>query len=683
VAASVTTTQPTCAVATGTITVTAPLGAYQYNIDGGAYQASVTFAGVAAGSHSIRVRSNTDNTCISSPTSVTVNTQPSAPPAPSASTTVQPTCSVATGTIVVTAPTGSTYEYNIDGGAYQASVTFAGVAAGSHSIRVRSTTDNTCISSPTSVTVNAQPLTPTDPTLGSIIQPTCTVATGSVVLNGLPSTGAWTLTRTPGGTTTTGTGTSIIISGLATGTYTFTVTNASGCISSISANVVIDAQPLTPTAPAVGAITNPTCTVATGSVVLNGLPSTGTWTLTRTPGSATTTGTGTSTTISEITSGTYTFTVTNASGCTSTASANVVIDAQPLTPTAPTDGSITQPTCTVATGSVVLNGLPSTGAWTLTRTPGGTTTTGTGTSTTISGLAAGTYTFNVTNASGCISSASANVFIDAQPLTPTAPAIGTITQPTLNVPTGSVVLNGLPVTGIWTLIRTPGGTITAGTGTSANISGLTAGTYTFTVTNASGCISPASAIIGLYTLKLYDSNNKIIQTNDTIKINTSDAGSVSINVESNTGWTVSDNSLWLKAVKESSTSKINVTFMENISAKDKVASLKVTYTLNPEMVVYLRQKARVSHLNESKFENVKIYPNPASDFVYLDFGEEEFGEIKITVANIQGHIISIKDYYDLIPNQIIEFDVSGIPTGQYFISIGDGINQKAFQMIKY
>jgi len=60
---------------------------------------------------------------------------------------------------------------------------------------------------------------------------------------------------------------------------------------------------------------------------------------------------------------------------------------------APTVGAITQPTCTTATGSVVLSGLPTN--WTLTRSPGSITTTGTGTSTTISGLAAGTYTYTV------------------------------------------------------------------------------------------------------------------------------------------------------------------------------------------------------------------------------------------------------------------------------------------------
>ncbi|OXA72792.1 hypothetical protein B0A67_06170, partial [Flavobacterium aquidurense] len=85
--------------------------------------------------------------------------------------------------------------------------------------------------------------TPSAPTVGIITHPTCTVATGSVVLNGLPS-GNWTITRSPGNLTTTGTGSSWTVSGLAVGNYTFTVTNADGCISPASGNVVINAQPV-------------------------------------------------------------------------------------------------------------------------------------------------------------------------------------------------------------------------------------------------------------------------------------------------------------------------------------------------------------------------------------------------------------------------------------------------------
>ncbi|MBS7787964.1 gliding motility-associated C-terminal domain-containing protein, partial [Flavobacterium sp. CYK-55] len=160
--------------------------------------------------------------------------------------------------------------------------------------------------------------------------------------------------------------------------------------------------------------TQPTCAVATGSVELTGLP-TGTWTIN--PGNIS--GTGTSTTVSGLATGSYNFTVTNSEGCTSSASAEVVINAQPQTPSAPVAGTVTQPTCAVATGSVELTGLP-TGTWTIN--PGNIS--GTGTSTTVSGLAAGSYNFTVTNSEGCTSSASAEVVINAQPQTPSEPISG-------------------------------------------------------------------------------------------------------------------------------------------------------------------------------------------------------------------------------------------------------------------
>jgi hypothetical protein len=457
----------------------------------------------------------------------------------------------------------------------------------------------------------------------------------------------------------------------------------SGCISAASGNVVINAQPATPAAPVVGTITHPTCTVATGSMILSGLPATGTWTLTRTPGGTTTSGTGTSTTISGLSAETYTYIVANASGCTSPVSANAVINSQPSTPAAPTIGTITHPTCAVATGSAVLNGLPATGTWTLTRTPGGISSSATGTSTTVSGIPAGTFTFTVTNAVGCTSSASGNAIINAQPPTPAPPVIGTITQPTLSAPTGSVVLSGLPAAGSWTLTRDPGGTITAGSGASTTISGLAAGTYTFTVTNSYGCTSLASSAVGLFTLKLYGPDQKLLHSNDIIKLDNSDAGSFSISVESNTDWTVNENSLWLKAVKESSSSKITVTYLENISAKDKIGAVRISYTSNPDFVVNIQQKARASHLNQSKFENVKVYPNPADDFVYLNFGKEEFEKVFISITNVQGFKLSAEEYADITPDQIISLNISRLPVGQYLINIGDGIQSKSFHLIKY
>ncbi|WP_321997468.1 PA14 domain-containing protein [Draconibacterium orientale] len=75
-------------------------------------------------------------------------------------------------------------------------------------------------------------------------------------------------------------------------------------------------------------------------------------------------------------------------------SAQVVVKSVPSVPTV---GTVTQPDCSSSSGSVVLNGLPSTGTWILTQNPGGTMYTGVGASTTITGLTENDYTFTVTH----------------------------------------------------------------------------------------------------------------------------------------------------------------------------------------------------------------------------------------------------------------------------------------------
>lgn len=103
----------------------------------------------------------------------------------------------------------------------------------------RIVTSGSCVSTSlvTAITINATAV----PIIGTITQPSCAISTGSVVLNGLPTYGTWTITRsgTSSGTTT-GTASSATISGLAVGNYTFTV-SVSSCVSSATANVPINA----------------------------------------------------------------------------------------------------------------------------------------------------------------------------------------------------------------------------------------------------------------------------------------------------------------------------------------------------------------------------------------------------------------------------------------------------------
>jgi hypothetical protein len=497
-----TVTQPTCLTPTGTVELSGlPAGSWTVTATpGGATldgaTTSTTFTGLAPGTNYTFAVTNSDGCTSTSSSSVTINPVPGAPTAPVVGTITQPTCTVSTGSVELNGLPSGSWTLTMNPGAVNTNssgttTSISPLAAGTYTFTV--TNDLGCTSpSSVDVVINAQPTTPTAPVLGTVTQPTCTEATGSVAISGLPS-GSWTITASPGGATQDGSGTTEIFSGLNPSTnYTFTVTNAYGCTSAVSTtSALINPQPATPTAPITGTITQPTCLTPTGTVELSGLPA-GSWTVTATPGGATLDGLTTSTIFTSLNPGDYTFTVTNNDGCTSVASASVTINTVPGAPTAPVVGTITQPTCTVSTGSVELNGLPS-GSWTLTMSPGAVNTNSSGTTTSISPLAAGTYTFTVTNDLGCTSPSSVNVVINAQPTTPTAPVLGTVTQPTCTEATGSVAISGLPA-GTWTITASPGGATLDGSGTTEIFSGLNPSTnYTFTVTNSDGCTSTVSS----------------------------------------------------------------------------------------------------------------------------------------------------------------------------------------------
>ncbi len=453
----------------------------------------------------------------------------------------------------------------------------------------------------------------------------------------------------------------------------------------ISFNVTLLSPCTEPAAPVPGTITQPGCNIKTGSIIINGLPASGVWSLARNPGNIITTGTGTSTTITGLEKGTYTFTVTNASRCASSPSSPVVINEPPLSPPAPITGTITQPSCSVPSGSVILSGLPSTGTWTLTRNPGGVAITGSGTVKTVTGINPGTYTFTVTNSSGCTSGISAGVTISPQPLVPTAPVIGTITQPTQAITTGSVVLTGLPSAGTWTLTRTPGGVSVSGTGMSRTISGLPAGSYTFTVTASSGCISVQSAAVVIYDpviFDLYKPDGQPFHDNDTIKTGTTDAGSIALSIESNYVWDVTENSLWLSAVKDG-TSSIKIAWKENISLLRKNAEVTVKNQFNNTISINIQQKARTSMFYGQKFNNISVFPNPATYFIRLDPGEEKFDRLQVSITNIQGNVILTKEFRNIGPGNIPEISIDAFPTGQYFLNICDEKYNRTIRIIKF
>jgi hypothetical protein len=110
------------------------------------------------------------------------------------------------------------------------------------SVSVVMTTNNSCVQTATSnaiivLTINPSPVSPT---IGTVSMPSCDATTGSLNLSNLPATGTWTLTQSgTSSSTATGSGTTTTVSGLVSGTYTYTVTGTNGCVSPPTSSVVI------------------------------------------------------------------------------------------------------------------------------------------------------------------------------------------------------------------------------------------------------------------------------------------------------------------------------------------------------------------------------------------------------------------------------------------------------------
>lgn len=444
----ITTQQPDCTTATGTITIT-PVSGVTYSIDGTNYVANNIFSGLVPNTYNVTVKNSAG--CISQATPATINTVPSAPAAPGVSIQ-NPTCTQPTGTITVTAVSGATY--SIDGINYVANNIFSALGANTYSVTVKSSAG--CISPATSATVTAAPAVPAAPSASATQQPNCTAPTGTITIT--PVTG---LTYSVDGITYT---TNNVFTGLASGNYNVTVKNAAGCT---SAATPITINPLNGPAQPVTSVQQPTCAVGSGTITV--APVTGvTYSIDGTNYVA-------NNVFSGLVPGTYTVTVRNASGCVSPPR-TVVINSLPTAPAAPVV-TVTNPGCNGSTGSISVTVMPG-----VTYSINGI---NYGPSAVFTNLAPGSYTVTVRNAAGCVSPGTPAV-IQPAPGTPAQPLV-TVNQPDCTTATGTITVT--PVTGVTYSID--GRTYTA-TNTFTN---LTRGTYYVTIKNSAGCISPAQSVI--------------------------------------------------------------------------------------------------------------------------------------------------------------------------------------------
>jgi PKD domain len=214
---------------------------YTVTVDGGANQAigtngSVTFTGLAAGSHSVALSGMAGNCTVSgtNPQTVTV------PSGGTAATTFDVSCSATTGNLTVSASTtGSNldadgYSVTVDGGSPQAiginaSVTFNGLSAGSHNVVLSGVAGNCTVSGGNTQTVNV----PTGGTASTTFTVSCAATTGNLTVS-TSTTGSsldpdgYTVTVDGGSPQAVGINASVSYTNLSAGNHTVAISGVAG-----------------------------------------------------------------------------------------------------------------------------------------------------------------------------------------------------------------------------------------------------------------------------------------------------------------------------------------------------------------------------------------------------------------------------------------------------------------------
>ena len=275
-----------------------------------------------------------------------------------------------------------------------------------------------------------------------------------------------------------------VVSGLADGisVISYTISGTNGCSAGSNLTVTVSSPPV------VNAITGTTIVCVGATTKLSCASGGGVW-FSATPAKATVDAVSGIVTGKEAGSTIITYTVTNNAGCSTTVTTSVTINPLPTILT-----SIAAARCDA--GMVTLGATVSSGTINWYATANGGNTLGSGTSFTTPAISSSTTFYAEAISSGCISLTRKPVMATVN-ITPSAPVIAALIQPTCSTSKATIYLNGLPPIENWTLTRSPGSSILSSSGPGILINDLPAGTWTYTVTSAAGCTSPASAIVAV------------------------------------------------------------------------------------------------------------------------------------------------------------------------------------------
>ncbi len=451
-------TQASCGQNNGAISAngfggTAPL---VFSLNSGPSQASGNFSALAAGSYTLRL---TDANACFRDTILQIQQQGGV--TITALSLVQPSCTVSNGIITVNVAGGiAPILYSLNGGAQQALNVFSNLSSGTYTIVA--TDANGC----TSLAVGTL-VSPSNLFFGSsfVVQPTCS-SLGSIIVQGAGGAAPLSYSLNTGPYTA-----NANFQNLGVGTYTVHLQDANNCIH----DTIITLGPIP--LPIITSITatQPSCSFPnSGGLAVNVTGGTPIYTYSLNAGAPQA-----SNSYSNLSSGNYSITVTDANGC-SVSSAVTLTQLSPLnfSQFSKTDvGCFGAPLGSIT--SAAANGNP---AYQYSLNGGASQASGN-----FSNLAAGNYTVQVTDASGCTITSVVTINTSAV-VQINSVAVGN--SPCAFPTTGTIGVNATVSNPPILYSVSPGGSNATG-----NFTGLAGGNYIVTIADAAGCTATSAVTI--------------------------------------------------------------------------------------------------------------------------------------------------------------------------------------------
>jgi len=533
-------------------------------------------------------------------------------------------CTGGTGTATATPANGTApYTYAWSNG--QTNATVSNLVAGNYSVTVNDASGcsvtNTVTVGSTSTTLTTNTPTTTNSACGG--------STGSASVNPSNGTAPYNYTWSNGGNTQT-------ISNIAAGNYSVTITDANGCVGSVTGIVVNN--PNAPTA-SITAFTAVSCNGGNnGQATAAATGGTAPYTFSWNNGANTATATG-------LVAGVYTANITDAASCSGVASVTIT------QPTALAATVNTAATANVScfggnngTASVAVSG--GTGAYAYAWSNGGN-------SATISGLTAGVYTATVTDANLCARTLAITVTQPATALAVTANSSDISCNGTANgTATASATGGTSPYSYAW-----------SNSGNGASLNNLAAGTYSVTATDANGCVASVSGL----TVTEPTAVNSSVTVTDASAFGATN-GAVNISVGGGTG---AYTYLWSNGATTQDLSGVAAgTYSVTITDANGCTDTE-TATVD--------QPSTVGATNANI--NISVFPNPAETVATLNVSLVNSTDVTIEISNVTGQVIRTINDASVINNQYT-LNTSEWAAGVYFVRVTAGKDTATYKLTK-